>query len=88
MDDALDPELLAHLRGIVAVWMTNGQQPVNGANDTRTHDFFDGSWTDAAEETLTLAEQGYVEQAGEAEPCVNVVPTAKGVFVAMGGQSA
>lgn len=83
MDDDLTPDLRAHLQGIVAIWLTTGQQPVDGPNDTR-YDFFDGDYEAAHDATRELIEAGLVLWAEN----FRVVPTAKGVFVAMGGQPA
>ena len=69
-----------HLRGIVALWMTNGNKPVDASNDTR-YDFFSGGWIEAAEATGELVEAGLVEIKGATDQ--DVVPTAKGIFEAM-----
>jgi hypothetical protein len=75
-----------HLRGIVAIWMTNGNNPVDGGNDTR-YDFFRGGWMEAAEATGFLAQNGYVtapESGDHGEIDVSqVTPTAKGIYEAM-----
>jgi hypothetical protein len=84
----MDRETRSHLKGIVAIWLTNGQKPVDGANDTR-YDFFDGGWMEAADATEELIEGGYVanvigtgpEATGEGE--IHVTPTARGIYEAM-----
>lgn len=75
-----------HLRGIVAIWLTNGQKPVDAGNETR-YDMFDGGWMEAANATQTLYEAGMVEASELSDygdiDVNSVTPTAKGVFEAM-----
>ena len=80
------------LRGIVAIWLTNGQKPVDACNDTR-YDYFAGGYNDAHEATRSLVEDGFLEcdvdrfeWEGEVEVTLNyskVWPTARGVFEAI-----
>lgn len=81
-----------HLAGIVALWLTNGHEPVDGGNDTR-YFAFKGGWMDAADATRELLNEGYIDNAqgdGQAEgdpwdpdffsEDLNVWPTAKGLW--------
>lgn len=76
------------LRGVVALWLTNGNKPVDGGNDTR-YDFFRGGWVDAAEATEELIRNGYLESSTGGRWAEDdflmkgdlmVWPTAKGIF--------
>ena len=80
-----------HLRGIVALWLTNGNKPVDGGNDTR-YFAFKGGWVEAFEATQTLLQLGYVENGGGpldeddyiTAHDLDVWPTALGIFEAFG----
>lgn len=76
-----DRETTRHLMGIVAIWMTNGNKPVDGGNDTR-YEFFSGSWCDAAEATDVLIEYECLAHAS-LENDYLVIPTAKGIYEAI-----
>lgn len=74
------------LRGIVAIWLTNGNKPVDAGNETR-YEFFSGGYMEAADATDTLAKLGLV-LAPEADDAGTIdvsrtVPTAKGIFEAI-----
>lgn len=75
----VDRDTFDHLRGIVALWMTNGNQPIEGGNDTR-YEFFRGGWGEAHEATHELVDAGFCEwtRPGD-EDDLHVVPTAKGI---------
>lgn len=80
------------LRGIVAIWLTNGQKPVDGCNDTR-YEYFAGGYNEAYEATRALVNEGFLEcevdrfeYQGEVEETPNygkVWPTTRGVFEAI-----
>lgn len=79
----------AHLKAIVAIWMTNGNQPVDGANDTR-YEFCDDSWSEAAHRTEQLLADGMLTNASGGAYMENtetfdldVWPTAAGIFEAI-----
>lgn len=89
----IDRDTTDHLCGIVALWLTNGQQPVDGGNDTR-YDFFRGGWMEAADATVELLQDGYLANASGWEMTgydwnadddrdLDVWPTAKGIFYAI-----
>ncbi len=78
-------EVRNQLKGIVSIWLTNGQRPVDGGNDTR-YEFFTGSWMDAANATTQLIDLSLVEAPKVTEyeyDIGRVVPTAKGIFEAI-----
>lgn len=58
----VDRDAVDHLCGIVALWLTNGQKPVEAGNDTR-YDFFRGGWIDAYNATVELLNAGLVANA-------------------------
>lgn len=79
----VDRDTFDHLRGIVALWLTNGNNPVEGGNDTR-YDFFRGGWSDAAFATEELVSLGLCKwavdrNADEDYHDLHVIPTAKGI---------
>lgn len=77
----------SHLKAVVAIWLTNGQKPVDGANSPR--DFVDNDWLGAANVTEELIESGHLANASgdlamQGDFCdLNVWPTAKGLFEAL-----
>lgn len=79
----VDRDTYDHLRGIVAIWLTNGQKPVEGGNDTR-YDFFRGGVIEAWDATRELVNAGLCEfTSPNDEDGYNsdyyVIPTAKGI---------
>lgn len=74
-----------HLRGIVAIWLTNGNKPVDGGNETR-YEMFSGGWEDAYEATHELLGMGFLAAPIDEEtgPDISkVTPTAQGIFEAI-----
>lgn len=76
-----------HLKGIVAVWLTNGNKPVDANNDTR-YWAFKGGWSDAAFATDDLVSEGLIVYANDTGPDdyrdnYLVVPTERGVYEAI-----
>lgn len=78
----MNNETRNHLRGIIAIWMTNGNKPVDGGNDTR-YEFFSGGWDEAARATVELIELGYAEHKS-LDNDFAVVPTSRGIMAAFG----
>lgn len=73
----MDREVKSHLKGIVAIWLTNGNKSLDACNETR-YDFFSGGWEEAARVTDELIQDGFLF--GERE---DVEPTSKGIYEAM-----
>ena len=75
-----------HLRGIVALWLTNGNKPVDAGNETRYWSF-PGGRMEAANAVETMICDGLLD-APLADDYVHdvsmVVPTARGIFEAFG----
>lgn len=65
------------LRGVVSLWLTNGNKPVEAGNDTR-YDFFRSGYCEAVFATESLVEAGMLALVGDCDTTM-VVPTAKGV---------
>lgn len=76
-----------YLAAIVAIWMTNGHEPVDGANDPR--EFIADEWVGAFETTRDLVSQEYLAWADPEEEERRssgggtysiVIPTTQGLF--------
>lgn len=73
----------AQLKAIVSLYLTNGGEPIDGCNDTRYWALADG-WHEAYELTHALVRDGLLVAQRE-DDMSRVTPTAKGIFVALGG---
>lgn len=78
----MDADERMFLKAVVAVWLVNGQNPVDGANEPR--EFVHNDYFGSASIVNDLVSDGYLANAsGEAtyDPAnLEVWPTAKGLF--------
>jgi hypothetical protein len=67
------------LKAIVAIWLTNGNKPVDGCNDTR--EYLAGDYYNAMTVTRVLCLGGFLEAEMDEDYALDaVVPTAKGIL--------